>query len=114
MAKKKMPKIIYLQGDIDCGEGEVSWCSDKIEDDDTEYIQMTEYKKLEKRIAELEAANRWIPVSERLPDEQIWVNATNGIVTFPSIFGYGEWMSSGGWINDVTHWRPLPQPPELV
>lgn len=51
--KKKMPEKIYLQGDMDCGE--VTWCEDKINDDDTEYIKMSAYKELEKRIAELEA-----------------------------------------------------------
>ena len=91
------------------------------------------------RIAELEAAQRWIPVSEALPDEgvPVFVVGTNGehrYVTTAML----TWEDAGdctGWcwnqlcnhyntdLHDAsnyefdddyeyTHWRPLPPPPE--
>ena len=60
---------------------------------------------------------KWISVKERLP----WMNqkvlvSDGGIVTEAHYNGRGEWihnghdMEIGGVI--VTHWMPLPQPPE--
>ena len=58
--------------------------------------------------------SKWIPVSERLPEE-------NGIyLTFNKkrqyefhMFQTGKRMWQGIWEEDgVTHWRPLPQPPK--
>ena len=80
------------------------------------------------RIAELEAAQRWIPVSERLPE------LGSPILFYDSILerinkGTCTAMNSDNtnlhWFTDddlfyfgdrseyVTHWMPLPQPPEV-
>lgn len=68
------------------------------------------------RILELEAQQRWIPVSERLPDSDehmqiVWCNGD---------WEFAFWVEDAwdcpdkGWLNnaDVTHWMPPPEPPE--
>ena len=51
----------------------------------------------------------WIPVSERLPDEEVRVLATDGTDVFDSEYMRGNWE----WLADVTHWMPLPEPPKV-
>ena len=85
------------------------------------------------RIAELEAAQRWIPVSERLPDTKIVYDKFDVIVEFEDIENgvmtrCVELMSydyrNKSWNDDcwefgfypvagVTHWRERPTPPEV-
>jgi hypothetical protein len=75
----------------------------------------------DKRIAELEAAQRWIPVGEKLPE---WLVECLCSVTVPERGGTyhteykvlhiselhtNEWNCTG---MIVTHWMPLPQPPQ--
>ena len=58
---------------------------------------------------------KWIPVTERLPDENDVVLITDSINvgTGYLIHGYG-WISPFDDIDisHVSHWMPLPQPPE--
>ena len=90
-------------------------------------------KRMHSEMEELEEqVPRWIPVSERLPEEyQTVLVATDagvsaGEIRFPdSECGMEEpwWMvfkdkrdRSIAWagfvsLNDVTHWMPLPEPP---
>ena len=75
------------------------------------------------RIAELEAAQRWIPVSERLPEdgETVFVIIHDGFERFENgnevarltYLGNGNWWSWESERYVVTHWMPLPQPPEV-
>ena len=102
----------------------------------TEYLNQRD--EMVDRITEVFAAIRWIPVTERLPAEyETVLVSTNGGVSagemrFTDIFTDGEdempdlwWMVfkdkrdafPGHWagfvaFHDVTHWMPLPSPPE--
>ena len=76
------------------------------------------------RIAELEEAQRWIPVSERLPEEFTPVltfsKDNDKPVTAILAAGFwwsnvddaGCWWSNVDWTLNVTHWMSLPEPPE--
>lgn len=77
---------------------------------------------LESRIGELEAANRWIPVGEGLPEwsESVTVITITGKV-HPArhMGGVFYWLGmpapSHPWPTlNVTHWRPMPEPPEVT
>ena len=68
----------------------------------------------------IEALERtcWIPVSERLPekDKSVFVFTDCGETDFAYI-GHttGHWFTNGMLlIPTVTHWMPLPEPPEQV
>jgi len=57
---------------------------------------------------------RWIPVTERLPE------SAGKYMTFSGTYGVCQlWFEGrvfddcGDTIRDVTHWRPLPKPPEV-
>ena len=76
---------------------------------------------LRKRIAELEAERRWIPVSERLPQIGVRVLFYNNFITniHKGWFSGDEWTSdigifyNGDKLKRITHWMPLPEPPEV-
>ena len=76
-----------------------------------------EINNANQRIAELESQQRWIPVSERLPDNWESVltidisKSTQDVVTAfynPEISLWSTHFSCDLW---VTHWMPLPEPP---
>lgn len=61
------------------------------------------------RIAELEAATRWIPVEERLPETfGCFLTLAEDWVEQDYFTPEGHWLSG----SNITHWQPLPQPPE--
>ncbi len=72
-----------------------------------------------RRVAELEAAQRWIPVSERLPKENAPVLVLTVLGGMFVDFIHGKSVVTGNPdfyeldIEDVTHWMPLPKPPEV-
>ena len=73
---------------------------------------------LNRRIAELEAAQRWIPVGERLPD------AYEKVIALAKDCMNVDWVlpkelrevGKGAFarLYNVTHWVPLPTPPEAT
>jgi len=67
------------------------------------------------RIAELEAERRWIPVREQMPTSGTqWVLLKNGKMDFDFTYidgGRYDWWRNG---SNVTHWMPLPEPPEVT
>ena len=84
---------------------------------------------LRARIAELEAERRWIPVSEGLPEyyqadeygfslsQVVLIRDKNNCV-FWAEFDGNNWRNTNSndnvWMSkdNVTHWMPLPTPPE--
>ena len=70
-----------------------------------------------------EKERRWIPVSERLPDNGygvlVTVNGKHNNITFVNALEIAEYVNTEGWIiegyldwldPDVTAWMPLPEP----
>ena len=77
-----------------------------------------EISRLRKRIEELESENarlkdaqRWIPVSERLPEEKQSVLALDRTGTAYH-WEYSKCLSNI-FVGYYTHWMPLPEPPEV-
>lgn len=76
---------------------------------------------LQLRIAELEAAQRWIPVSEGLPEIGVRVLFYNNFIKniHKGWYSGDEWTSdigifyNGDKLKRITHWMPLPNPPEV-
>ncbi len=85
---------------------------------------------LNARIAELEAARRWVPVGERLPEDEGYFQVIvegNYIADCHCFYVKTPFSGAGrhfdaGWypigtnskINNVTHWQPLPAAPEAA
>lgn len=54
---------------------------------------------------------RWIPVTERLPEQGQEVIVYDGGVLKPKVFAYQFWNKEYDSWARVTHWMPLPQAP---
>lgn len=68
---------------------------------------------LRAELAALKEQMRWIPVSERLPEDDTSVLIFIENETYYAAFAYGVfWEISDFALEGVTHWRPLPTPPE--
>lgn len=84
--------------------------------------QSTHIAALQQEIEKLRGqVPRWIPVEERLPEDPVkkvlvFVPHTHG-----DIVDAGRYLGADGWVlegwhltqNAVTHWMPLPEPPEV-
>ena len=69
----------------------------------------------DRRIAELEAERRWVELSERLPEDSssILIRYLHGEVVV-GFWGGDDWHDHDGVApSHVTHWMPLPKPPEV-
>jgi uncharacterized protein YdcH (DUF465 family) len=82
---------------------------------------VAEKVKLEAEIDRLREAQRWVPVSERLPKTEkpvqvympkLYMSVQTGFYTKYYGEDDGEWYEHWVASGDVTHWRPLPAPPE--
>ena len=71
-------------------------------------------KQAAKRLKELDQEQKWIPVTERLPEQGQEVIVYDGGVLKPKVFCYLFWNPNyDNWAR-VTHWMPLPEPPKEV
>lgn len=77
-----------------------------------------EIDRLRKELEQVQNAQRWIPVEERLPEQpdndnkRGWysVHLESGcVMTLAFEFDTNRWHSTG---SPVTHWMPLPEPPK--
>jgi len=62
------------------------------------------------------AAPQWISVKDRLPDStpMVLANCSDGYeLAYYGNYGKGQWTNTLGTEHlNVTHWMPLPKPPE--
>ena len=91
------------------------------------YKLLEDNHKLESRIAELEAERRWIPVGERLPEdgESVLIAVDSAFAPYCHVYeafhhsAATQWATANGLYFHgveyarVTHWMPLPEPPEV-
>lgn len=96
----------------DCACYKDEWCS---------MVTNSHDPDMERDCGHFIRAQRWIPVTERLPVE------AEKILCFLELSGgsmveTGYYMHDGGWYytgieaphyGAVTHWMPLPEPPEV-
>ena len=66
-------------------------------------------------IARLRLERRWVPVGERLPDNEMPVMVLSAGIAFIACASWGRWLDLGGIdrnLSNVTHWQPLPPGPK--
>ena len=80
---------------------------------DGESLRNEARNNLEEYIAELEAAQRWIPVSEppKVSGKYLLLNIYDDVYPCDFIAGTEIWVLPD--YDTVTHWMPLPEPPEV-
>ena len=63
----------------------------------------------------LTTPNEWVSVEERLPEEkQRVIVRCERVGTSVGWILWGRWMTDiGPHVGDVTHWMPLPEPPNV-
>lgn len=70
----------------------------------------------DRRIDELEQAQRWIPVGERLPEEEggrpVIIVEEAGLVNMVPASYVCEIIEDGNFQDPITHWMPMPEPPK--
>ena len=74
----------------------------------------TMIEDMEERIAIMTEQGLWIPVTDRLPQDDedvlVWVNGTHRDMAYRD---EGVWYDEEhNHLNNITHWMPLPEPPK--
>jgi hypothetical protein len=99
-------------------------CNHDIADKDTAIADGLCPLCLVQRVAELEETNRWIPVGERLPERgyRVLLYDAKSQYMFTGeldhmggrkepVFEIYRASDCGYFSREITHWRPLPEPP---
>lgn len=73
---------------------------------------ITRVEAAERRVAELEAANEWRPVTEKPEQDGDYLVCTYFGRCEIMLWSDGSWYSDSGNDGSVSHWRPLPPPPQ--
>lgn len=72
--------------------------------------------EIQKRFAAEKAAPKWISVDDKLPedDARYLCYTIDALCEVCIYYGDGEWIAPdfANWTRYVTHWMPLPEPPE--
>ena len=115
MSDERIKKAYALAEKYGTAERECRWHESGLDADDCFRDLMIYIKGLVARIAELEAERRWIPVGEKpLEAGTFFVLLKNGEVTKDLTFidgGRYYWWNHGA---NITHYMPLPEPPEAT
>ena len=77
---------------------------------------------VEEENARLKEERRWIPVSERMPESNrrvIFISLEGTVYCGMHQSSVPQWVADGcyfhsSWYKFVTHWMPLPEPPQEV
>lgn len=99
-----------------CGKSSTGWALNETLDEAADAIEnMSEaYEKLSRHMDDLAALMpRWIPVTERLPEEDgCYLVAVKN--DHKRRYSKTAWFSNGAWFarQDVTHWMPIPKEPK--
>ena len=74
------------------------------------FAREQDLNELHIELSQLRERTRWIPVSERLPEPP------TTCLTFCEDWVEEDYFDSKGWLSGkpVTHWMPLPEPPEEI
>ena len=69
-----------------------------------------------RRLRDLEQAQKWIPVTERLPKNDTYILVNTEGVVIPAHWHndrmYAFTAIGVATVGGVTHWMPLPEPPK--
>lgn len=79
------------------------------------YLQENGYGKTWFAYSYPPAQQRWIPVSERLPERRRCVLCRLSYPDIEEIIVENQYYGNGMWMEEseaVTHWMPLPEPPK--
>jgi Lar family restriction alleviation protein len=91
---------IFESGDIQC-----SWCGGTMSKEDG-FDVLADWNR---------RASGWISVEDELPPESMRVIVFDGDEVFSGRLFHGAWFAQGSPFPEngsITHWMPLPEPPE--
>ena len=110
----------YSEGPTSYWEPICSEAADRIEELEIELEtanhdqawQLDHISGIEFKIEELE--NPWISVDDRLPDSmnRSCLSYDGAEISWAFYTSDGKWVIGNSFFEDITHWQPLPPPPE--
>lgn len=79
------------------------------------YFEDSSTYRMAKELQQRREAERWIPVTERLPEKYDYYYLVVAISRIAGTHVCRALFTNYGWESydyQITHWRPLPKPPE--